>query len=114
MSDEFLLPIEVFYFAPFLIGPVTGGICGKAMSNLRVWHGLLLGVFLGPVTVIPTFAIALVSWASTGSDAMSTGAQVIHFLVILCVIPATWGLCFLVGRLREEADGGGGKDLRSP
>ena len=107
MSDEFLLPIEVFYFAPFLIGPVTGGICGKVMSNLRVWHGLLLGVFLGPVTVVPTFAIALVSWASTGSDEMSAGAQVIHFLVILCVIPATWGLCFLVSRLREEADGGG-------
>ena len=74
MSDEFLLPIEAFYFAPFLIAPVTGGICGMVMSNLRVWHGMLLGVVLGTVTVIPTFAIALISWASTGSDEMSPGA----------------------------------------
>ena len=108
MSEQFLLPIEAFYFAPFLVGPVTGGICGIVISNLRMWHGLLLGVFLGPVTVIPTFAIALLSWASTGSDEMSAGAQRIHLLVVICVIPATWGLCFLISRMREAADDGKG------
>lgn len=108
MSDELLLPIEAFYFAPFLIGPVTGGICGIVISNLRIWHGLLLGVVLGPVTVIPTFAIALLSWASTGSDEMSGGAQWIHLVVVICVIPVTWGLCFLVSRMREEPGGDGG------
>ena len=78
MNDELLLPIEAFYFAPFLVGPITCGIWAMVIANLRIWHGLLLGVFMGPATVIPTFAIVRISWASTGSDDMSAGAQRIH------------------------------------
>lgn len=43
-------------------------------SDLRACHGPLLGACLGPFTVIPTFAIASVSWASTGSGGISASA----------------------------------------
>lgn len=114
MGDETLLPIEVFYCLPFVLGPIVGGICGTIMSNLRVWHGLLLGVVPGPVTAVPTLAVSLISWVNTGSDEMSAGAHFIHLLVVLCVIPATWGLCFLVSRTREEAEDDGSTGGNSP
>ena len=107
MGNEFLLPVEAFYYLPFFLGPITGGVCAVFMSNLRIWHGLLLGVGLGPVTAVPTFVVAIISWVNTGSEDMTTGAFRMHLLVVLCVIPATWGLCFLVSRMRQEAKGEG-------
>lgn len=102
MDRVLLLPIEFFYFFPFILGPITGAVCGMVMRNLRLWHGLLLGFVFGPVMAIPTFIIALVSWASTGSDEMNAGAQQAHTLLMLLVIPAACGLCFLVSRMRKE------------
>lgn len=104
MSDENLLPIEVFYLMPFVLGPIIGCICGMVMSNIRVWHGLLLGVAPGPVMLVPTLTIAIISWVNTGTDDMTAGAHLAHLMVVSCVIPATWALCFLVSRVREEAN----------
>lgn len=97
-----LLPIEVFYFLPFILGPIAGGVCGRLMRNLRLWHGLLLGCVFGPVTAIPTFIIALITWASTGSDEMTASAQRAHLFVMALAILLACGLCFWVSRVRQE------------
>ena len=113
MGNEFLLPVEAFYYLQFFLGPITGGVCAVFMSNLRIWHGLLLGVGLGPVTAVPTFVVTIISWVNTGSEDMTTGAFRMHLLVILCVIPATWGLCALVNRMREGLNDDGSADGRN-
>ena len=102
MSGEHTLPMEAFYFLPFFLGFIVGGICGVFLPYLRVWHGLVLGVCMGPPTAIITFAIAIVDWINTRSDDLSTGAYWWLIFVMICVAPATWAFCFLVNQMREE------------
>ena len=97
-----LLPAEFFYAAPFVLGPVAGAVCGLVMSNLRVWHGLLLGLVMGPVAAILTVAVAILAWVNTGTDEMTTGGQQAHLVVMAFVIPVTCGLCFWVSKVRED------------
>ena len=67
----------MFYLLPFVLGPIIGCICGMLMSNIRVRHGLLLGVVPGPVMLVPTLTIAIISWVNTGTNDMTTAAHII-------------------------------------
>ena len=100
MSSEFYGSILAILLLPYVFGLVTGLICGASMPNLRVWHGLLLGFALGPVTNIVQVFGAVYGSLALEHTPMPADPVAIGSLLMFLVVPSTWGLCFLVNRAR--------------
>ena len=71
------------------------------MTHLRVWHGILFGVTLGPVTNLAQVPTANYGILALECKSMAAGPLVIGSLVMFLITPATGSLHRLVNRAED-------------